>query len=212
MDIYSSYSQLAGGQIEGIDYQRLWRLSSVSTLAFFAIHGGGIEPGTTELADACAADIHEYYTLDAFKPAGGNSDLHVTSTRYDEPQALAMAAAATHIVSFHGFADTVNLTTYLGGLDFNLRDQIGQSLRDAGFSVQIATSELDGGDPKNICNRTSRGMGVQMELSTAQRQAFFLNGDTSRANRVNRTAAFTSYVAAVKAGISKCLVTATVSG
>ncbi|MFF1600826.1 poly-gamma-glutamate hydrolase family protein [Streptomyces mirabilis] len=206
-DLYQSYGELTGGQIEGIDYQRTWRTSDVSTLLHLAIHGGGIETGTTELADAAAADIHDFYTLDAFKPAGTNADLHITSTRYDEPQALAMAAAATHIVSWHG-ASGATAFTYLGGRDSNLRDQIGQCLRDAGFTVQLATEELNGNDPTNICNKNQRSMGVQLELSTTQRTAFFTGGDMSRANRKNTTAVFTSYIAAVKLGISKALVTA----
>ncbi|MDH6628655.1 phage replication-related protein YjqB (UPF0714/DUF867 family) [Streptomyces sp. LBL] len=206
-DLYQSYGEMAGGQIEGIDYQRIWRISQVSTLLHLAIHGGGIETGTTELADAAAADIHDFYSLDAFKPSGSNSDLHITSTRYDEPQALAMARAATHTVSWHGATGTTAFT-YLGGLDYNLRDQIGQGLKDAGFTVRLATEELNGSDPKNLGNRNSRGMGVQLEISTLQRAAFFLNGDMTRANRKNTTAAFTTYVTAVKLGISKALVAA----
>ncbi|MGW0757171.1 poly-gamma-glutamate hydrolase family protein [Streptomyces sp. NPDC002814] len=206
MGLYNSYAELAGGQIEGIDYQRSWRISACSTLLHLAIHGGGIETGTTELAAAAAGELHDFYTLDAFKPAGTNDDLHVTSTRFDEPQALAMVKDATHVVSWHGAAGTTPLTL-LGGLDYNLRDQIGQYLKDAGFTVQLASEELNGNDPKNICNKGSRGMGVQLELTTAQRAAFFLNGDMTRANRKNTTTAFTSYVAAVNAGIAKCLVT-----
>ncbi|MGW3626262.1 poly-gamma-glutamate hydrolase family protein [Streptomyces sp. NPDC000880] len=206
-DLYQSYGELASGQIEGIDYQRLWRISQFSTLLHLAIHGGGIEQGSTELADAAAGDVHDFYTLDGFKAVGANGDLHVTSTRYDEPQALAMAQTATHIVSWHGASGTTAIT-YLGGLDYNLRDQIGQSLKEAGFTVQIASAELDGTDTANICNRGTRGMGVQLEISTAQRTLFFLNGDMSRANRANTTAAFTAYVAAVNTGITKALVVA----
>jgi phage replication-related protein YjqB (UPF0714/DUF867 family) len=206
-DLYSSYAQLAAAQIEGIDFQRLWRVSQVSTLVCFAIHGGGIEPGSQEIADVVAGDIHNFYALDGFKSAGTNDDLHVTSTRYDEAQALKMAAAATHAVSFHGASGTT-AATFLGGADYNLRDQIGQCLKDAGFTVSVASEELNGNDPLNICNRTSRGMGVQLELTTAQRQAFFTGGDTNRANRGNRTTAFTTYATAVKLGISKALVTA----
>ncbi|MGW0562947.1 poly-gamma-glutamate hydrolase family protein [Streptomyces sp. NPDC003016] len=206
-DLYNSYAELAGGQIEGIDYQRSWRISQFSTLLHLAIHGGGIETGTTELAAAAAGDMHDFYTLDAFKAAGTNSDLHITSTRYDEPQALLMTRSASHVISWHGAAGATPLT-YLGGLDYNLRDQIGQSLADAGFTVQLASEELNGNDPTNICNRNTRGMGVQLELTTAQRSLFFLNGDMTRANRKNITATFTSYVSAVNAGITKALVAA----
>ncbi|PRH78865.1 replication protein [Streptomyces solincola] len=206
-DLYNSYAELASGQIEGIDYQRSWRISAFSTLLHLAIHGGGIETGTSELAAAASGDMHDWYTLDGFKAAGSNDELHVTSTRYDEPQALAMVRAASHVVSWHGAAGAT-ATTYLGGLDYNLRDQIGQSLKEAGFTVQLASEELNGNDPQNICNRGTRGMGVQLELTTAQRTAFFVNGDMTRTGRKSTTPAFTAYVAAVNAGITKCLVTA----
>ncbi|MFF9901231.1 poly-gamma-glutamate hydrolase family protein [Streptomyces longispororuber] len=205
-DRYQSYAELASGQIEGISYQRLWRTSAFSSLLHLAIHGGGIEAGTTELADAAAGEVHDFYTLDGFKETGTNSDLHITSTRYDEPQALAMAKAASHIVSWHGAAGTTAIT-YLGGLDFNLRDQIGEALAGAGFVVSVASEEINGSDRANIANRGTRGMGVQLELTTAQRAAFFTGGDMSRANRKNRTPAFTQYLAAVTTGIKNALIT-----
>jgi phage replication-related protein YjqB (UPF0714/DUF867 family) len=117
-----------------------------------------------------------------------------------------MAKAASHIISWHGASGTTP-TTFLGGLDFNLRDQIGEALADAGFVVQIASEEINANDPTNIANRNTRGMGVQLELSNAQRQLFFLNGDMTRANRKNTTTAFTNYIAAVNAGIAAALVT-----
>ncbi|MFI1012664.1 poly-gamma-glutamate hydrolase family protein [Streptomyces sp. NPDC020965] len=205
-DLYQSYAELASGQIEGIHYQRAWRTSAFSTLLHLAIHGGGIEQGTSELADAAAGDVHDFYQLDGFREAGANADLHITSTRFDEPQGLAMAKAATHIVSWHGAAGTYAMT-YLGGLDYNLRDQIGEALASAGFTVSVAAEELNGNDPANITNRGIRGMGVQLELTTAQRAQFFQNGDMSRANRKNTTPVFTTYIGAVTAGIRQALVT-----
>lgn len=98
--------------------------------------------------------------------------------------------------------------TNLGGLDYTLRDRIGQSLAQAGFAVQVANEEVNGNDATNICNRGVRGVGVQLEISTAQRQAFFLNGDMSRANRKNVTDVFTSYVTAVTSAITQALVAA----
>ncbi|GHG80207.1 poly-gamma-glutamate hydrolase family protein [Streptomyces griseocarneus] len=205
-DLYQSYAELASGQIEGIHYQRTWRISAFSSLLHLAIHGGGIEQGTTELADAAAGDVHDFYTLDGFKEAGTNADLHITSTRFDEPQGLAMAKAASHIVSWHGAAGTTAMT-YLGGLDYNLRDQIGEALAHAGFAVSVAAEDLNGNDPANIANRGTRRMGVQLELTNAQRAQFFENGDMSRANRKNTTTAFTTYITAVTTGIRQALVT-----
>ncbi|MFE3139630.1 poly-gamma-glutamate hydrolase family protein [Streptomyces scopuliridis] len=205
-DLYQSYAELASGQIEGIHYQRMWRVSAFSTLCHLAIHGGGIEQGTTELADAAAGDVHDFYTLDGFKEAGTNAELHITSNRFDEPQGLAMAKAASHIVSWHGAAGTTAMT-YLGGLDYNLRDQIGEALANAGFVVSVASEELNGNDPANIANRGTRRMGVQLELTNAQRTQFFVNGDMNRANRKNTTVAFTTYITAVTTGIRQALVT-----
>ncbi|MFD5430209.1 poly-gamma-glutamate hydrolase family protein [Streptomyces sp. NPDC127084] len=204
--LYSSFAALASGQIEGIDYQRLWRSSPISTLLHLAIHGGGVEPGTSELASAAAGDAHDFYTFEGIKRAD-NGELHLTATDFDDPMALTFAQGATHTVSWHGASGTTPVTS-LGGLDCWLRDHIGQALSQAGFAVQIASNEINGNDTANICNRNTRRMGVQLEISTAQRQAFFLNGDTSRANRGNITPAFTTYVNAVKSAVTTALVTA----
>ncbi|MFZ3475370.1 poly-gamma-glutamate hydrolase family protein [Streptomyces sp. 4.24] len=202
---YTSYADLARAQIEGIDYRRAWRKSPVSTLLHLAIHGGGIEQGTSELAKAAAAGIHDLYDFDGLKPSN-NSELHITSTAFNEPTALAMARAATHTVSWHGWAGTTAVTN-LGGRDYALRDHIGTTLARAGFAVQVAPSDLAGTDPDNICNQNTRKMGVQLEISTKQRAAFFVGGDLSRDNRGNRTPAFHAYVGAVQTALAQALVT-----
>ncbi|QKV98243.1 poly-gamma-glutamate hydrolase family protein (plasmid) [Streptomyces sp. NA02950] len=201
---YTSYTDLAHEHLEGLDYQRNWRRSPVSTLLHLAIHGGGIEQGTGELAEAAASGIHDLYVFDGMK-ASGNAELHITSTAFDEPNALALARAATHTVSWHGCAGTAPLTN-LGGLDYPLRDRVGLALSQAGFVVQLASPELDGGAPENICNQNTRKAGVQLEISTAQRAAFFVGGDLSRGNRGNRTAAFQAYVGAVQSALAEALV------
>ncbi|MGG2460127.1 hypothetical protein ACO0M4_09955 [Streptomyces sp. RGM 3693] len=48
---------------------------------------------------------------------------------------------------------------------------------------------------------------LALELTNAQRTAFFANGDMSRAKRENTTTAFTTYVTEVTAGIWQALVT-----
>ncbi|WP_282795795.1 poly-gamma-glutamate hydrolase family protein [Streptomyces sp. CC224B] len=205
MDAYGSYAELARKQIEGIDYQRLWRASQCSSLLHLAIHGGGIEQGTSELAEAAADSIHDLYVFDGLKPAN-NSELHITSVRFDEPTALQLVQAASHVVAWHGAAGTAP-ATLVGGRDYVLRDRIALELTRANFTVQIAPGNLDGSEEANICNRGARRMGVQLELTTAQRQAFFEGGDLSRPNRDKVTPAFTTYVSAVRRAIAQALVT-----
>ena len=55
-----------------------------------APHGGGIEPGTTEIAEAVAGHEHTFYSFSGVK-ARGNSVLHITSSRFDEPEGIAIA-------------------------------------------------------------------------------------------------------------------------
>ncbi|MBY8883593.1 poly-gamma-glutamate hydrolase family protein [Streptomyces sp. PTM05] len=189
------WADLAARRAEGVEFRRVWRSAPGSTLLHLAIHGGGIEPGTTELADAAAGRADHFYSLEALRSTG-NAALHLTSTRFDEPKALAMVREAEHVVSWHGAGGEAPVT-YLGGRDEALRDAIGQALSAAGFAVALAGSDIDASNPRNICNRNARGGGVQLEISTAQRKAFFARGDLSRANRGRRTAEFSAYVTAV---------------
>ncbi|MER5302142.1 poly-gamma-glutamate hydrolase family protein [Streptomyces lasiicapitis] len=201
---YTSYAELARENLEGLDYQRSWRQSPVSTLVHLAIHGGNIEPGSGELAAAAADQIHDLYVFDAMKTP--SSELHITSTLFDDPAAHTLARAATHTLSWHGCAGSAPVT-HLGGLDYALRDRVGLALHQAGFTVQIAGAELAGVDSRNICNLNTRKLGVQLEISTAQRAAFFVGGDLSRPNRENRTDLFHAYVAAVRTAVAQGLVT-----
>ncbi len=205
-DTYANYAQLAAAHQIGVDYQLLSRSPAGSRLAHIAIHGGGIEPGTTELADYLASSSHLYYSFDAMMPTG-NSVLHITSTNYDEPIGLALVATADYVISWHGAADNSldQPLTYIGGLDTATGSLIAAALSGAGFLVEQSATydpELNGSSPSNITNRSARGMGVQMELSYGLRSSFFLNGDTSRANRVNTTPTFYAYVQAVLSALT----------
>jgi phage replication-related protein YjqB (UPF0714/DUF867 family) len=71
-----------------------------------AIHGGGIEPGTSEIALATAgyhpatltpaADghgLHDFWLFEGLL-SSGNGDLHVTASNYDEPIATELVQNA----------------------------------------------------------------------------------------------------------------------
>lgn len=197
-DTYANWAALAAAETAGVDYRVDVRNIADSEWGHIAIHGGGIEAGSTELADAVAAATRgKYYSMLGLKSTG-NSVLHITSTNFDEPQALAVQASVYYTVSYHGAAGATQIT-HLGGADTVMRDQLGAALSAAGFTIDIASTEIDGNDPANITQKNRRVMGVQLELSLAQRQAFFPGGDTSRAMRESgqRTDTFWRYVAAV---------------
>jgi phage replication-related protein YjqB (UPF0714/DUF867 family) len=199
-DLYANYAALAAARQIGVDYRILVRTPPGSRLAHIAIHGGGIEPGTTEIADYLAGSASRFYSFDGML-SSGNSNLHITSTNFDEPQALDLVAAADYVISWHGAAGS-DPVTFVGGLDTETGERIKAALEQAGFTVAPGSDELNGSDPANITNKDARLMGVQMELSLAQRQSFF--EDFTRVGRDSgaRTSDFYAYMTAIQTALN----------
>jgi phage replication-related protein YjqB (UPF0714/DUF867 family) len=198
--MYASYTALAAAKTEGVDYERRTLPVTGSTWAAIAIHGGGIEPGSGEVARAVADGLMAHYEFAAIQPSN-NGDLHVTSTNFDEPICQGIVTSSLRCLSFHGYTGTTGVAeTALGGLDTATADRIRAALQRAGFSVTTAAQEINGSDPANIANKTTLAAGVQLEMSNALRASFFPNGDLTRAMRDSgqRTATFAAYVAAVR--------------
>ncbi|MCP3758221.1 poly-gamma-glutamate hydrolase family protein [Streptomyces sp. TBY4] len=201
-DLYDNWAELSAAETEGVDFTRTSIIPTGATYAAIAIHGGGIEAGSSELAYEVSGGGTTMALFD-FKglKTSGNQDLHLTSTHFDEPNAVALVAASSRTLSFHGYTGVSGFaTTALGGLDEELGARVAYGLRAAGFEVTNAPSEIAGDNPDNICNKNLRLAGVQLELSRQQRADFFPNGDLSRAMRDSgqRTEAFYRYATAVQ--------------
>ncbi len=175
MDFYHSYTHLRAREREDRDY-RIRSRTGRSGIAIVAPHGGGIERGTSQVAEGIAGEEHGFYAFEGLKPAG-NLVLHITSNRFDEPRALGIAAAARTVISVHG-AKGRAAAVYLGGLDFVLRERIAGVLTDAGFlAMDDPSPTRQGRSPSNICNRCISGRGVQLELSYGVRTMLFAGLD-----------------------------------
>ena len=198
-DTYSSYAELAANQIEGVDYQ-IVVVDIGSDTSCMTPHGGGIEAGSSEMIEEVAGNKYNQYRFEGLLPSG-NSVLHITSSKFDEPQALTMSAKSKRVLSIHGTSGTEEIT-YIGGLDKTLCQSVFYHLRKAGFTVELAGSSIAGINPDNYMNKNIRGMGCQLELTTQQRKAFFANYDFSRPNRVNKSEAFYNYANALKAALA----------
>jgi phage replication-related protein YjqB (UPF0714/DUF867 family) len=171
-DRYDSFVTLAANEIEGVDY-RIHVDERASPFAIVAPHGGLIEPGTSEISAAIAADRFSLYCFEGLTKVDGRS-LHITSTRFDEPRALALVSAAEVAIGVHGRKDRKDeASIWVGGLHETLRDAICEALASAGFKAKPVGDghRLAGRDPANICNRCRRGAGVQLELPRALRLA-----------------------------------------
>jgi phage replication-related protein YjqB (UPF0714/DUF867 family) len=198
MDRYYSFEKLKGCERRNSDFRIRQRLGSTG-IAILSIHGGEIEPGTTRIADAIAGQDHSFYSFEGIKRKG-NLDLHITSTRFDEPTAIEIVCHCEIIISIHGCADT-DAVVHLGGLDFELRDRILEGLRRSSFQATAgADPPFAGIDQANICNLCGRGMGVQMEISRGLRALMFR--DLTPQGRRYPTDLFTRFTQAVRDAIA----------
>ncbi|MEV0156558.1 poly-gamma-glutamate hydrolase family protein [Micromonospora sp. NPDC050686] len=77
--------------------------------------------------------------------------------------------------------------------------------RTARVNITLAgggAADIDGTDPRNICNRTVSRAGGQLELTTALRSAMF--GTNTRAERKNTTLPlFWDFVRATRTAIAR---------
>jgi phage replication-related protein YjqB (UPF0714/DUF867 family) len=183
-DRYKNFVDLAAHEKENSDF-RVRSLERHGAAAIIAPHGGGIEPGTSELAEAIAGGDLSFYAFEGLK-SNSNGVLHVTSSRFDEPNAVALVAVSPRVVALHGEQDCRDEVVFLGGLDKGLGKRIQADLQAVGFVVGIHDDPyLQGVEKSNICNRGQSGRGVQLELSQPLRRSFFQSFD--RKGRQHRT-------------------------
>ena len=184
-DKYQSMTQLENETVEGVDWKKDTRDNGTKVL-IVAPHGGNIEQGTTEATKALAEKgNYDYFSFEAIRPKN-NTELHVTSTHYDDPTLNQMIKNRTATISIHGAAGTDQII-YLGGPRSTLRDEMGTQLKSSGFTVMVPPDRIGGVKKNNFINREENNTGVQLELTTALRKAFFNNGDTSTKNRSNES-------------------------
>lgn len=198
-DKYPDFATLSRHERAGVDF-RISARQGKSQFAIVAIHGGGIEPGTSEIADALSAPDWSYYAFEASK-SKGNADLHITSTRFDEPMCLALIGRSKVVVTIHGeHSKADGEGVFLGGLDTALGRRIATALKAKGFTVsRHPDPRLQGLERTNVCNRGTSRKGVQLELSRTVRSQMFRS--LSRAGRKHPTARFRAFVAAVRGAL-----------
>lgn len=199
-DKYRDFEDLAQHETSGIDF-RIRVRRATDAFAVVAPHGGGIEPGTSEIAEAIAAGGLSFYAFDGLK-SSGNGDLHITSTRFDEPMCLTLVGQSETVLTIHGEgSDTDAAAVFTGGRNCELGELIAAALTSGGFEVrQHPDPLLQGLEPTNVCNRGKGGRGVQLELSRSlRRQMFSSLTETGRETTTPRFAAFVTAIHAVLA-------------
>lgn len=238
MDKYDSMTSLYAdpANVEGVTYGKRWRRHPWSQVIeeqasdnaetqtiVMAVHGGGIESGTSELALGVAGyhpatlvptidghALHDFWLFEGLL-SGGNRALHVTAAHYDEPIATELVQNARRCISLHGCTDRqakVSTTHPLGiiqvgGLDMELRNLVLVELARARIAAEITTNDdLDGQNPNNIANKTKVGGCAQLEMGTRYRASLY---DTNTRPRRKHTtnAEFWRLVGALRRAMSQ---------
>ena len=198
MDKYQNYAELNATETEGQDFSVDVNDVISSQVAVIAPHGGSIEPGTSELCRAIAADRYSYALFEGIK-SSANQDLHITSSRFDEPRFCQLVSTHTKVIALHG-EKSHGSVVYLGGKDVDLAKHISQNLSQAGFKVAIHDNpQLQGKSTNNICNRGLSAQGVQLEIAAGLRRQMF--SSLNRQGRQTTTRVFEKFVKALQRAI-----------
>ena len=146
MAAYPSFKTLSLHETPERDYRIRMKVGRTA-VAVMAIHGGDIEPGTTEIAEAIAGREHAFYTFSGIKPFG-NRGLHITSHRFDEPRAIRLALDSDIVLAVHGCKGGEE-RVIIGGRNLQLIGRIETSLAKAAFQAE-ASDRFPGRHSDNI--------------------------------------------------------------
>src|SRR5574341_1262362 len=190
---YKSFAELSGSEREGISYRRKVKKRR-SGIAIIAPHGGGIEPGTSEIAWAIARSQFSYYTFEGLKQEG-NEILHIPSVLFDEPHCLQLINVSEIVIAIHGCGGDEKVV-HVGGLHDELKSRLSNALIREGFDARVAGVIYAGNQSQNLCNRGRSSRGVQLEISDGLRRTMFKGFD--RKGRKLTTNIFQKFVASLR--------------
>lgn len=170
---YCNFKSLQRNETEGVDYAIRYRVNDLNVL-FLTPHGGGIEPGCSELTIGAAKERYSYYIFEGLKKRN-NRILHITSTQYDEPILLQLLQQHEFVVSFHGYHEENQAKVKIGGLYSELKNACYKEFTKKKINAEILsdTDELSGVKKNNITNLGKMRKGLQLELSTKLRNEMF---------------------------------------
>ncbi|MEL7565154.1 MAG: poly-gamma-glutamate hydrolase family protein [Dehalobacterium sp.] len=171
---YNGFAELAAAE-DPSDYQITTNDKGKDT-TILAIHGGGIERGTSELVEALKGyGKYNTYLFEGLKPTD-NGSLFIKAINFDEPTAVDLVQDSEYTVSIIGAAGDDEVT-YIGGQNKILAELIKLHLISKGYNVQTLSipDRIAGIMNSNIVNKNElfNGSiqlgGVQIALSKGLR-------------------------------------------
>ena len=193
-DTYKDFKSLSTVEKEGKDF-RIWSNKVKSRIAIVAPHGGGIEPGTSEIAKSIAGDDFACYLFEGIKTKENKKYLHLTSTNFDEPEAVKICNNSDMVLAIHGAEENEDFV-YVGGRNQGLKNELIQQLKNDGFNATIDTTHHSGRNAENICNRCKSMEGLQLEISKGLRKKMFKK--LNRKDQKSTTQVFDKFVKSIR--------------
>lgn len=218
-----SYAEiLRSGLVLGRDFRVAFGDTKIDLCLLIAPHGGGIEPGSSEIMRAVAElGGWAWYEFAGFLRQGNKAALHITSIDFDEPTLRSMLPQAGFIVAFHGASESRETIVYVGGKWRLGRQTVTESINatygEHGIRAVDAIdsgvpAHLRGVDDSNITNLGKRAEGVQLEFSRGARNLLF-PPDSSREARGRRSSRLRPLAASINAATKHlCNVTSARAG
>ncbi|MBL7572777.1 poly-gamma-glutamate hydrolase family protein [Staphylococcus saccharolyticus] len=204
-DHYSDFNELKKNTHKNKDWRIDTKTRKNKKILVTAIHGGGIEPGTTEIARRISnVGKYNFFTFEDLRKSN-NDQLHITSTHFSEPHLQKMLKDTKETISIHGFSGD-NPIVYIGGKDKGMSKAIATQLRRKGFTVKESPENIDTQSSDNFVNKNESNSDVQLELTTALRKEFFKHYKLDRSTRSNTdkyTPEFYKFANSVQKGIEK---------
>lgn len=171
-DRYKNFSDLSKDFSHAVDYRTVEKDRN-SPFLVLAIHGGAIEPVTSDIARAIARQDFNYYLFEGLKSEEESAPLHLTSSIFDEPAGVALARKARFCISVHGFVmQKGEKIVIIGGGNAELRDMVFKKLMQTGLIEQTVPNPINrfhGATGANIVNKGTES-GVQIEVSRTLRE------------------------------------------
>jgi phage replication-related protein YjqB (UPF0714/DUF867 family) len=178
IDTFRTFEELRAQMSEGSDYQVTTK-NTGSPYLIMAIHGGEIEPFTSDIAKAIAGEEYSLYAFEGVDKEKSPS-LHIGSRYFDEPQAMDMVRSAEIVISIHGQRDKESEFVMVGGLCEELVKKITEHLQAIDIPIQPFERDFYPRNADNICNKGMSGRGVELEISRKLRDALREDGGMYR--------------------------------
>lgn len=174
LDKYANFCELASTEVLGKDYRIEVSKIPSSKGVVIAPHGDKIEPGTSTIARRAAGADFSFYLFEGIKKSKGNGVLHITSHHFNEKKCIELVEKTLIVVAIHGCKGRRSRIC-IGGLDRPLKEYLSTELSIEGLPVVLDCPEFLASEPMNICNRSARKCGAQLEISPDLRKEPYID-------------------------------------